>query len=423
MVSLLRPDLLRTGTLLLALAGCAGGGDDPGPWVNSQDPDLLRRAAPLVAQLAERAGLPLREPVRVERRSREELLGYLRQRLDRDLPEEAARRTAEAYRLLGLFPPDLDLRELLLAIHAEQVAGFYDPDARTLYVLDDQPDESLDSLLLHELVHALQDQHVSLDSMTSPSLDNDRRMAARAAIEGHATLVMLAYLGEQRGGGGIPAEELPGLDALLRPDPANLSRQFPVLGSAPRIVRETLLFPYSSGAGFVQAVWRAREGRPAPFDELLPSSTEQVLAPGRLLNAPTDPPIAVSVAAPVGVSILLENTLGALETGILLEEVAHSAGAVAGPPEGGVHAGVGWGGDRWALLEGETGARSLLWVSVWDSEEERDAVFDRLGAGSAHFPEAVDLRICMVAGRPGVVLAVGALPGVGERACEPEGGE
>jgi len=421
MVSLLRPDRLRIGALLLALAGCASGGDDPDPWVSSPDPDLLRRAAPLVVQLAERAGLPLREPVRIERRSREELLGYLRQRLDRDLPDEEAQRTAEAYRLLGLFPPDLDLRELLLAVHAEQVAGFYDPDVKTLYVLDDQPDESLDSLLLHELVHALQDQHVSLDSLTSPSLDNDRRMAARAAIEGHATLVMLAYLGEQRGGGGVPAEELPRLDALLRPDSANLSRQFPVLGSAPRIVRETLLFPYSSGAGFVQAVWRATEGRPAPFDGLLPSSTEQVLAPGRLLDAPGDPPIPVSLIVPVGVSVLLENTLGALETGILLEEIARSAPA--GPPEGGAPAGVGWGGDRWALLEGEAGARSLLWVSVWDSEEERDAVFDRLSAGSAHFPEALEVRVCGVAGRPGVVLTVGALPGVGERACEPEGGD
>ena len=39
--------------------------------------------------------------------------------------------------------------------------------------------------------------------------------------------------------------------------------QMPVFRDAPRIIRETLIFPYVSGAGFIQASWAAHEGEGA----------------------------------------------------------------------------------------------------------------------------------------------------------------
>jgi len=116
---------------------------------------------------------------------------------------------SEAYALLGLVPRAMDLRGMLKAIYLEQIAGFYDPDSTTLFVLDDQPDEAIESLLAHELVHAIQDQNTDLDAITAPGLNNDRRVAAQAAIEGHATLVMFEFLIREQGRGGAPRPRRP----------------------------------------------------------------------------------------------------------------------------------------------------------------------------------------------------------------------
>lgn len=381
------------------MAGASGRVD-----VVSSDPALQALAASLVPPLAEGAGLPLLAPVRVEGRSREELLRYVRERLDRDLPEREAALTVEAYALLGLAPSGLDLRALLLDVYREQVAGFYDPASSTLFVLDDQPPSALEPLLLHELVHAIQDQHVPLDSLTAPRRGNDRRMAARAAIEGHATLVMLAWMTGRREGREVAPEDLPELGQMLRPDASTLATQYPALAAAPRVFRESLLFPYVEGAVFVQALWRRTPGRPAPFGDYLPHSTEQVLDPGRLLEGEGDAPVEVTLAPPEGFRVLHEGTLGALEAGIFVEELAGGTGMA--PASG-------WGGDRWALLEGPEGDRGLLWVTVWDDEASRDAFTAGVGPALGNLPEAASLERATLDGRAAAVLRVGRAPAVG----------
>src|SRR5690606_16011354 len=145
-----------------ALGACGGDAQEPAVRVTSSDPELRAMAERLLPDLARRAGLELQEPVRLERRSRAQLESYLRAKLDEELPPERAAATVEAYAMLGLVPADLELRDLLLDLYTEQVAGFYEPDSTALFVLDDQPREALESLLLHELVHAVQDQSADL---------------------------------------------------------------------------------------------------------------------------------------------------------------------------------------------------------------------------------------------------------------------
>ena len=147
--------------------------------VISSDPALAELASTLLPDLARRSGMELREPVRIEERTREELVRYLRFKLDEELPEEEARARVDAYALLGLVPPDLDLRDVLMRLYTEQVAGFYDPDSTALFVMDDQPPADLRSVLLHELVHAVQDQTADLDALTDPALGGERRKASQ----------------------------------------------------------------------------------------------------------------------------------------------------------------------------------------------------------------------------------------------------
>src|SRR5690606_24051798 len=138
---------------LSALALACAPAQQSEPLVESDDRELRALASELLPDLARRSGLELRAPVRLARRSRAELVRYLEAKLEQELPPEEASAIAESYRLLGLVPDGLDLRGLLLSVYTEQVAGFYDPDSTALFVMDDQPEESVRTVLIHELVH------------------------------------------------------------------------------------------------------------------------------------------------------------------------------------------------------------------------------------------------------------------------------
>lgn len=336
--------------------------------VLSSNPELGAMAAELLPDLAARAGMELREPVRLEARSRDQLVQYLEAKIDEELPEDEARARRDAYALLGLLPPDLDLRGVLLELYTEQVAGFYEPDSTALFVMDDQDPDDVYALLMHELVHAVQDQNVDLEELTDPDRGNDRASAAQAAIEGQATLVMLEYATEQMTGMDVDLGQVPDFGEQIRPALEAMNAQFPALSGAPRVIRETLLFPYVEGAGFVQRLWAGGQ-RLDPFGEALPLSTEQVIRP---LAAP---PVTVDVAVSGGTPVLGDG-LGRLELGIFVEDVLGIEGTggvvgAGGPAEG-------WDGDRFVLVELDDGRRGLVWIVVWESARVRDRFVDAL---------------------------------------------
>ncbi len=391
--------LLLVGSL--AVSACepqersAGPSDPDTTLVLSTDPELRSSAAALLPDLAERAGLELLRPVRVEWRTRSELEAYLRAKVDEELPEEEADNIVRSYALLGLVPPDLALRDVLMGLYLEQVVGFYDPDSTALWVMDDQAESDVQTVLLHELVHAVQDQAIPLDSLTSKRWGSDRRTAAQAAIEGHATLVMLEALSARVSGQDVDLSELPGVADLLGPSLAAATAQFPALASAPRILRESLLFPYLAGAGFVLELWTATPGRPAPLGDHLPVSTEQVLHPDRAQPARRDDPVSVDLDS--SESIRYEEQLGELGLRVFTaEHLADADGAFA----------AGWDGDAFALQATPAGD-ALTWVIVWDDVPSRDR-FVRAVAGSdwAATTGAV-VRAEIVSGRAASRLLIG----------------
>ena len=75
------------------------------------------------------------------------------------------------------------------------MAGFYDPDSATLFGVAGAEREELRLVLAHELVHALQDQYLPLDSILDATANNDRLTAAQAILEGQATLASIAGAG------------------------------------------------------------------------------------------------------------------------------------------------------------------------------------------------------------------------------------
>ncbi len=383
--------------LALAVSGC-GGQTSQSSMVVSSNPELAVIGEELLPRLAERSGMDLSHPVRIEARSREQLVRYLRLKLDEDLPEDEARARRDTYALLGLVEPDLGLRDLLLSLYTEQVAGFYDPDSTALFVLDDQPEAAIEALLLHELVHAVQDQNVRLDELVDPARGNDAVTAAQAAIEGHATLVMFEYLTEQAVGSPIDLSQIPDFESQVRPALTGVSQQFPALADAPRIIRESLLFPYIEGAVFVQRLWADGE-RHNPLGPLMPNSTEQVVYANA--NRSTDLAIFVDKG-----KVVLRDGLGAFELQIFLEEVLEISGGVAGEGAAGDIAAM-WDGDQYVLVESSDGDQHLVWVVLWSDEDGHYQFTKRIGSHADNLGGKVLVERIVVEGRSATLLQIG----------------
>ncbi len=367
------------------------------------DDELRVMIDSLLPAIAEVSGMAVRRPVQFAMQSRADARRFIEDQLDEELGPEELDGMERAYKAFGLLPDTLDLRAMLLDLYTEQVVGYYDPATDRLYVLDEATAATAGPVVAHELVHALQDQHTDLDSLVARERGNDRQMAAQAAAEGQATLVMVALQAARMSGQSVDFGALPDLSDLLGPALEAENEQFPVFRRAPRLVRETLLFPYMAGAGFVQALFRARggDGPPVPFGDLLPQSTEQVLAPESRFITERDAPTEVRLEpAGDGWEVVYSNVLGQLETSIMMTELLGDRGT---------DAAQGWDGDRYALLRGPDGGEALVWYSVWDDAAAADAFADLLRTTElARTVERLDH-----AGRPvvRVVITGDELPG------------
>lgn len=352
----------------LAACGGADAADERVAGETSADTALRRLAADLLPAAERRSGLLARGPIQLATRSREDLEAFLVAQMAEQLPPDRLDAVVRTYARLGLVPETIDLEPLLRSLLLEQVVGYYDPARDTLYVVDRVDESQIEPVLLHEIVHALQDQYVDLDSLMKANLEaNDRGTAAQAAMEGHATFAMLEWQLAAMMGGSADLTALPGLDGLLGDDPlAAAGLEMPVLAEVPAVIRESLLFPYLGGLVFVQKHWAGPRGRVPPLGADMPVSTEQVIHPERFEPGQIDMPTEVRFleAPPDGWTEVFTDGLGELETRLVLREFLADR-------EEADRAAAGWDGDRFRLLDGPSG-EVFVWATVWDTD--RDAL-------------------------------------------------
>jgi hypothetical protein len=303
----------------------------------------------------------------------------------------------------------------MLGLLTEQVAGYYDPATKVLYVVGTPGNgpgavtpEMISITITHELVHALQDQYFPLDSLEKEHGDNDRASAVQAVIEGEAVYEQMSAML----GGGQVAMALPGGWDRVRQMIRDAQGTMPVFATAPMFIHETLLFPYLSGAEFVRHFKDKRPGR-LPFSPP-PTSTKQVMYPNRFLDS-LDVPTRVVLPKPEGGSVVYENDLGAFETRLYLFQHLGDAGIAA-------RGAAGWEGDRYEVVNTSQGA-GLTWLTVWDSAIDaaqfrdlmEEAIENRFktahGAGGsgntrrfAAKGRAIELSAITVQGKPAVLF-------------------
>jgi hypothetical protein len=374
-----------------------------------------REVATAIPAIEKSVGLKFRTPPKVESRTKDEVRSFLEKKFTEDLPALELAGAERTYKLLGLIPDTLDLRKFMLGLLTEQVAGYYDPATKVLYVVGATgtgpgaiTPEMISITITHELVHALQDQYFPLDSLEREHGDNDRSSAVQAVIEGEAVFEQMSAML----GGNNFAMALPGGWDRVRQMIRDAQGTMPVFSTAPMFIQESLLFPYLSGAEFVRHFKQQRPGQ-MPFRPP-PTSTKQVIHPDRFLDS-LDVPTRVLLPKPDGGSVVYENNLGEFETRLYLFQHLGDAGIAA-------HGAAGWEGDRFLVVKTAQGT-GITWLTVWDTQIDaaqfRDLMEQTIekrfhtahGAGGggtarkfAAKGRSVELAAVMVQGRPAVLF-------------------
>jgi hypothetical protein len=116
-----------------------------------------------------------------------------------DADRQALDEQASMLRALGMANGDLDLFEAGNDMADTGTLAFYDPGTEEIVVRGTEIDVTLEATLVHELTHALQDQHFDLDAATRDLDPNDSDDTARyhaytALVEGDAMRIELGYV-------------------------------------------------------------------------------------------------------------------------------------------------------------------------------------------------------------------------------------
>ena len=345
---------MRRSSLLLLLAAAACGRERTGPAYR----DTVAEAVP---RLERTIGVKFKTPPRLEMRSKDEVRRFLEARFAEDLPDAELRGQERAYKRLGLIPDSLDLRRFMLTLLTEQIAGYYDPSTKVLYIVQGASDEMVNVTVSHELVHALQDQYFNLDSLQKIRRRNDRQVASQAVIEGQAMLEQIASMI----GGGTAIANFPGGWDRVREMIRDGQNAMPVFAAAPMLIQETLLFPYLSGAEFMKN-YKAKSGGKLPFEDM-PVSTEQVMHEDRFFVS-RDAPTTITLPPPAGGGDAYENDLGEFETRLFLfQHLKDRDGAFRGA--------AGWDGDRYVSFTTGRGD-GVAWLTTWDTSVDAAEFYD-----------------------------------------------
>src|SRR3954468_5251353 len=222
-VELRRVVLLAGSGLLTLVSAC----ESQKPSYQGPYAEEVAQALPMIEKAV---GLKFKTAPKIETRSKEQVREFVTKQFTDSVAMHDITGQEAAYKRLGMIPDTLKLQPFLTSLLEEQIVGFYDPHTKVLYVVDGAPQDMASMTITHELVHALQDQYISLDSIQKTRNDNDRLSAAQSVFEGQAVYEQISIM---LGGSNI-ALNLPGgwdrIGERIREDNGSM----PIFAEAPK---------------------------------------------------------------------------------------------------------------------------------------------------------------------------------------------
>ncbi len=269
-----------------------------------------------------------------------------------DEDREEVKKAELVLQAMGLLRPGTDLMKEVERLAGTAVVGLYDTESKELVLRGEEPSPYVRLVLVHELTHALEDQHFNLHR---EDLGDEATLAFRALEEGSALRVEAAYRRS------LPSAERRRLEA----EEAARAKRLPE--RVPSVVQVALGFPYDFGPDLVSAIVDAggRRRLDAAFANP-PRSTEQVLDPDRYLRGDAPRPVPVPKA---DLPAFDDGEVGELFLVLMLRSELGTGDAR--------RAAKGWGGDRYVAWR--QGDRTCIRIDfVMDDAKETAELVEAL---------------------------------------------
>ncbi len=361
----MRPDRRKYFSAVAAALLCAAaafGQTDP------KARELCSQANQIARELTTISGMTLHHPVPCDFISKDKVNEFLKKRMKEVAKPEDIRAEELTLKKFGLVPADFDLAKNTVDLLTEQAAAFYDYDRKKLFITDSTPSDTQQPVLAHELSHALADQNFNLGKYIRKGRKSDDGATARLAVmEGQATWLMSEYLARKMG---QSLRNSPNLVRTMSALSESGAGDYPVFDKAPLYLRRSLVFPYTAGMTFQNALLEHDGDR--AFSEVFrdpPVSSQQILHPEKYFKhvKPADPELP-DPKLPHGYKGLVGGSLGEMEHGILLEQYLGKERSAAIAPH--------WRGSVFELDENKKLGRVVLRYAVeWDSEDSARQYF------------------------------------------------
>ena len=267
-------------------------------------------------------------------------------------------------RAMGLITNEVDLLDSANELNDTATLAYYDSLEERVTVRGTELAPDVRATLVHELTHALQDQHFDLDRLDEDDEATDGQfMAFRALVEGDADRIEAGYIES------LGEEDQEALAVGADEARSELEEE----GSAPALAA-LFATPYILGDTFVHLLDTVEH---AKIDEAFldpPTTEEHLLDPFTYLDG--DQARAVATPGTDGFEVLEEGDFGAAALLVVLAERIDLRQALA--------AVTGWGGDAYAVFErdGRMCARVRVSGDTPGDSDQLDAALRDWAAGA-----------------------------------------
>ena len=300
--------------------------------------------------------------------------------------EAAERAELESYagqlRALGVASGELDLYEAFNSVIDSGTLAFYDPQDERIRVRGTDMTVGLEVTIVHELTHALQDQHFDLDRLQDPGLDTGASTAFRALGEGDALRVENAYIEEE-----LTDAEREEYDEEYA---GELADSETATSDVPPFIEALFGAPYALGQPFVTMLFN-QDGNDAvdgAFKEP-PDTEEHLLDPASFLAEEEADDVELDDD---DLDVIEAGRFGATSWYLVLAERID--------PKQAFDAALGWNGDDYVVYrdDGDVCVQAAFAGDTADDEEEMEAALDDwVAAMPGDAAEVIE-----VAGHPGI---------------------
>ena len=292
-------------------------------------------------------------------------------------------RYAGALRALGLGSGEIDLFTAYNQVSDGGTLAFYDPESERVRVRGTEMTVGMRVTLVHELTHALQDQHFDLDLLYDEDTDGGAATAYRALIEGDALRIEEAYTLDE-----LSSDEQADYDTEYE---SQLEDSLDATADVPAFISAAFAIPYALGQPFVLML--ANDGGNDAVDDAFdepPDTEDDLFDPASYLAREEDEDLDLGL--PEDVEPFDEGPFGSPSWYLLLAERID--------PKQAFDAALGWGGDAYAFFERDD--RVCVRAGfVGDTAEDEAQMTDALDAWAEAMPGGAAERTD-VDGHPGL---------------------